>query len=368
MRPLSERLRRFPRFANRPSRRALAEQLGVERIDRLSFNESPLGPSPAVREAVRAEADRLGDYPTFADDELRLAVAEHIGRGLGPGNVVTGAGAYEVLELLTRATLEPGDECILSTPTFEASPRIVGLEGGVVVDVPLRRPDFRLEPEALIDAVTPRTRMVWVCNPNNPSGVGVTADEMRAVVEGVPDDVLVVADEAYHQFVRADDAPDTLAYLEAGRRNVAVVHSFSKAYGLAGLRLGYALVPEWLADEVGRLHRAFHLNRLHLAAGIAAVADQDHVRRTVDLVLSERARIEQRLRELGLEPLPSQTNFVLVEMPGSADDTATELLAGGVQVRPLGDLGLDRHVRINVGTPEANDRLLSGLARSLGAG
>lgn len=359
---LHDRLRRFPRFGSAPSRRELAKRHGLETVDRLSYNESPLGPSEAVREAVRAEADRLGDYPPFADEPLREAVVRQIGRGLTIDHVVAGAGAYEVLELLTRAMIEPGDEVVLSLPTFEASPRIVGLEGGVVVDVPLLRPSFRLDVDGILGAITERTRMVWVCHPNNPSGVAVTSEEMERLVSELPERVLLLADEAYHQFVRMENGPDTVAYLVEGRPNVAVVHSLSKAYGLAGLRLGYALVPPWLGDLTGRLHRAFHLNRVHLAAGVAALGDQEHVERVVDLVLGEREKLARGLEALGLETLPSQTNFVMVSVPRPAAEVAAELLEEGLQVRALADLGLDHHVRINVGRPEANERLLRVLS------
>ncbi|MEM1245757.1 MAG: histidinol-phosphate transaminase [Acidobacteriota bacterium] len=358
---LRDRLEGFPRFFNRPSRRQMAQERGLERIDRLSFNESPLGPSPAVRDAVREESERLGDYPTFADDDLRAAIAAQIGRGLGPEHLLTGAGAYEVLELLTRSFVEPGEEVVLSLPTFEASPRIVGLEGGEVVDVPLLRPSFRLDVEGLLAAVTERTRMVWVCNPNNPSGVGVTAAEMATHFERLPERVILLADEAYHQFVRSPDAPDTLAQVAAGRPNLLVVHSLSKAYGLAGLRLGYALGPPELLDLAARRHRAFHLSRLHLAAGIAAVGDARYVERVAEFVLGERDRLQQGLRSLGLEPLPSETNFLCVELPVAAQDATSRLTDHGVLIRPLDDLGLERHVRINVGSREANDRLLAGL-------
>ena len=360
-RPLHDRILGFPRFGNRPSRSQLAAEAGVSAMDRLSFNESPFGPSEAVRAAVRAEADRLGEYPTFADDDLREAIAVHFGRGLARAQVITGAGAYEVLELLARVSLDPGDECVLSSPTFEASPRIVGLEGGHVVDVPLLQPSFRLDLGGILGALTEKTRMVWVCNPNNPSGVGVTASEMATLVAELPEDVLLVADEAYHQFVRSEDAPDTLAYLAEGRPNVVIVHSLSKAYGLAGLRLGYALVPEWLGELVGRVHRAFHLSRIHLAAGMAAITDQDHVARSVAAILAERQALEDGLRTLGLRVLPSETNFVMAELPSAAEEVAQKLLGFGVQVRPLGDLGLDRYVRINVGPEAANRRLLAGL-------
>ncbi len=364
-RRLHDRLRRHPRFENRPSRAALARGAGVPEVERLSFNESPFGPSPRVIQAVRDEAEALGRYPTSADDELRRAIAESVGRGISPDQVVTGAGAYEVLELLARANLSEGDECILSTPTFEASPRIVELEGGVVVDVPLLRPSFELDADGILGAVGPRTRMVWVCNPNNPSGVGVSAAQMDRLVRELPEDVLLVADEAYHQFVREEDALDTSGLVAAGRSNVCVVHSFSKAYGLAGLRLGYALVPEWLGDVVSRLHRAFHLSRLHLAAGIAALGDPDHVARSARLLLEGREELRRGLEALALRTWPSQTNFLMVDLGQPAAEIAGGLLRFGVQIRPLDDAGLPSYARVNVGSRDATRRLLEGLEQLL---
>ena len=227
----------------------------------MANNENPLGPSPRVIEAIGSVAPTLNGYPDWTDIGLRQAIADVLGRGLTPAHIYSGCSGFEALELLARAFLQAGDELILSSPTFSGAYKKVALPlGARVIDVPLEAETFRYRPDAVLEAITDKTRLVMVCNPNNPTGTIISASALDELMRGLPEHVLVVADEVYHHFV--DDAayPDTLQYVLDGR-NIVIIHSFSKAYGMAGMRLGYGIARPEIANFIAGLHRGFHQNK-----------------------------------------------------------------------------------------------------------
>jgi histidinol-phosphate aminotransferase len=325
-------------------------------VTKLSSNENPLGPSPRAVAALQQALATVYRYPDSGSLELREALARRF--ALTPEMVLCTNGSDEAVFLTCLAFLSGGDEAVMAHGSF-ISYYLRTLEmGGRAVRIPLR--DYAHDLDAMAGAVTDRTRLVLVCNPNNPTGTTNTAAEMRRLLDRIPDDVLVVVDEAYIEFVDQPDYPDMLAELRAGRRNLLLLRTFAKIYGLAGLRLGYAFGH---ADVVGYLDRArptFNINALAQAAGLAALEDEEHVRRSREHAARCRALFERELHALGLRPVPSQTNFVAVAV---ADDVAltAALLERGFTVTPLSAWGVPGHIRISYGTDDENARFFETL-------
>ena len=278
-----------------------------------------------------------------------------------PQNIFSGCSGFEALELITRAFLTPGDELILSSPTFAGAYRKVAEPlGARVIDVPLERDTFRYRPEAVLSAITERTRLVMICNPNNPTGTLISADAMDALMSGLPDHVLVVADAVYHHFVDDPEYPDLIQYA-LDNKNIAIVHSFSKAYGLAGLRLGYGIAKPEIANYIAGLHRGFHQNKLALAAGIAACQDQAHVRKVVAFVQGEARWVGAQFDRLDIRYWKSATNFILFETRLPADELQQLLADRGILLRGQGRNGLPYAMRLSLGTREANRAFIAAL-------
>ena len=328
---------------------------------RLQNNENPLGPSPRVVEAIRAVAPTLGTYPSYSDIELRRAIVDVLGRGLTPEHIFTGCSGFEALELVARAILGPGDEVILSSPTFTGAYRKVTEPlGAAVIDVPLEPRTFRYRPEAVLEAVTERTKLVMLCNPNNPTGTVISAAAVETLMSGLPEHVLLVADEVYHHFVADDDYPDSLRYVLDGS-NIVIVHSFSKVYGLAGMRLGYGIARPDIANAIAGLHRGFHQNKLALAAGIAACRDQAHVRRVVETLRSEARWVCGEFDRLDIHYWQPAANFILFETRVPADDLQAQLQQRGLLLRGQSRNGMPFAMRVSLGTREANQAFIAAL-------
>ncbi len=357
----------FARQDDSPSAedRLQAEQL--QPVHRLQNNENPLGPSPRVVEAIREIAPTLAVYPSYSDIELRRSIAGVIGRGLRPEHIFTGCSGFEALELITRALLAPGDEVILSSPTFAGAYKKVSAPlGAEVIDVPLEPRTFHYRPEAVLDAITERTKLVLLCNPNNPTGTVISAEAVATLMSGLPKHVLVVADEVYGHFV--DDAayPDSLRYVLDGR-NIVIVHSFSKAYGLAGLRLGYGIARPDIANTIAGLHRGFHQNKLALAAGIAACGDQAHLRHVVETLRAEARWVCRQFDRLDIHYWKPAANFILFETRIPADDLQAQLQKRGLLLRGQTRNGMIYAMRLSLGAREANQAFVTALEDILGA-
>ncbi len=334
----------------------LERELGIEGSIKLASNENPLGPSPRALAAIRAAAAGVHRYPDGASFALRAKLAARL--GVEPAQLVFGCGADELLELVAKAFLGPGDEAVFAWPSFAMYPIVVQGMGAAAVRVPL---DAELVHDlpALARAVTARTRVVLVCNPNNPTGTSVGAAAFDAFVAGLPEDVVLLVDEAYREFAQRDDFPDALAWV-ARRPATLVVRTFSKLYGLAGARVGYGVAGRELAGYQERARHPFNLNVLAEAAAVAALDDREHVERTLATVHEGLRFLSRELRALGLEVWPSDANFLLVRAGAGAYES---LLGQGVIVRPLAGFGLPEHVRVTVGTKEENERLVAALRR-----
>jgi histidinol-phosphate aminotransferase len=334
----------------------LERELGIQGAIKLASNENPQGPSPRAVEAARRLLDQVHRYPDGTSFSLRAKLSERL--GVGPGQLVFGCGADELLELVAKCFLGPGDECVFAWPSFAMYPIVTRGMGATPVRVPL---DGALvhDLDAMARAVTGRTRVVMVCNPNNPTGTSLGAEAFDRFAAALPEDVVLVVDEAYVDFARRPDFPDALGWV-ARRPGTAVLRTFSKIAGLAGLRVGYAVADPSLAGWLERARHPFNVNLLAEAAAVAALDDVEHRERTLRENAAGLALLRRELGALGIETWPSEANFLLAR-PGPG--TYERLLREGVIVRPLGGFGMPDHVRITVGLPEENERLVKALRR-----
>lgn len=331
---------------------------------RLHYNENPLGPSPVVMERIKAHLAGLSLYPPRDDEAVRNRLAAFYGRGVTPAHLFTAYSGSEALDLIARVFLEPGDEVIVCGPTFHVYARTAEWQGAKVVDVPLDDEDFSVRVDAVRQAVTDRTRVVYLGNPNNPTGSIVKRDDMEQLYTDLPDRVTLVSDEVYHHFVTHPDYPDSLADVAAGR-NVIVLHSFSKVYGLAGLRVGVVISRPDIIGSLVRLRRTFHLGSLEMEAAVAAIGDQDHVAQSVALAHRGKKGLYAAFDRLGLAYWPSEGNFVLFRTPVPADEHAARMADQGILVGSGSRFGLTHSIRVSVGLPEANQAFISALERIL---
>ena len=327
---------------------------------RLHYNENPLGPSPAVLDRIREHLAGLSLYPHRDDEALRNRLADFYGRGLSAGHVFSTYSGSEALDLVARAYLNPGDEVIVCGPTFHVYARTAAWQGANIVDVPLEEEHFGLRVHAVLREVTPRTRLVYLGNPNNPTGSIVTREEMARLHMGLPEGVTVVSDEVYHHFVSHPQYSDSLADVAAGR-NVIVLHSFSKVYGMAGLRVGVAVSRPDIIERLGRYRRTFHLGSLEMEAAMAAIEDQAHVELSVALAERGKRRLYADFDRLKVRYWPSEGNFILFRTPVPADDLAAGMADHGILVGSGTRFGLKHSIRVSVGIPEANQAFVSAL-------
>ncbi len=332
-----------------------ARELGLdpETIVKLASNENPLGPAPAAIEAMKEEATGVHIYPDGGGYKLRQALADH--HGLGLENVVLGNGSNEIIELLCHCFLNPKTELIAAEHAFVVYKLMATLFGAKYVEV--ADPDFIHDLDGMADAITEDTRLVFIANPNNPTGTMVNQEALDRFMDRLPDHVVAVLDEAYYEFL--DDAPDTVKYVREGR-NVCVLRTFSKAYGLAGLRIGYGLASPQVAAILQKARQPFNANSMAQAAALAAMNDSEHVAKTMETNRTGLAFYEQAFMARDLEYVPSAANFVLVKV-GDGDDLFAKMLSKGVIVRAMSGYKLAEWVRISIGTMPENERCIEVL-------
>ncbi len=335
-------------------------QYNPKRIVKLGSNENPLGTSPKVVKAVAAALTDSSLYPDGASRVLRQALAT--AHGVKPDQVIVGNGSDEILLLLALAYLKPGERVVLSENTFseyEFSGRTLDAE---IVKVPLR--DYRYDMDAFARALKQRPKMMFICNPNNPTGNYVTHAELEGLLKKTPKGCLVVVDEAYGDYATARDFPRSLALMKK-YPNLIVARTFSKLYGLAGLRLGYAIGDAGLLNETLRVKTPFNVNLLVQKAGVAALADTAFVRKSLSVNEKGRAQIEAGLQKLKLFYLPTQANFICFHVPRPAVELCEDLMKRGMIIRPLKSFGLPDWCRVTIGTKEQNRFFLGELAEVL---
>ena len=344
-----------------PSVAELQESYGVEEVVKLNWNEGLLGPFPGVREAVTAELDRAWMYPEHAYTEFREAVAAWL--GTRPERIVPSHGIQALIATAAHAFLEPGDTVVVPAPTYGLYAQVSTAAGARVEEV--RGQKHRHDVEALAEAATrTEARLIWLCDPNNPTGSLLTQEEWDALVAALPERCAVIVDEAYADYVRPELRIRREADVEAGRP-VVLLRTFSKIFALAGLRLGYAVAHETLAPYLDIVQEPFNVNRAALAAGCASLRHLDVLEERRRENESTRERLAARLRELGLEVVPSQANFLLVRVPVDDLALAEALLTRGLLVRPGQQVGVPGYIRITIGPVPLMERLADELARIL---
>ena len=337
----------------------VARELGLEphQIIKLASNENPLGPSPKALVAMREALERAHFYPDGGGYYLCQAIAEKL--GLQRENIILGCGSNEVIEFIGHAFLRPGDEVITARHAFVVYKLMATLFGATTVEVP--DPNFAHDLDAMAAAITPRTREIFVANPNNPTGTLVGQTEIDRFMEKVPPHVVVIFDEAYHEFV--ENAPDTLKFVRNGR-NVVVLRTFSKIQGLANLRIGYGVATPELISVLQKTRQPFNTNGIAQAGALAGLRDDEHQRKTREITGAGRDQLQREFAALRLEFVPSFANFVLVKV-GDGKSVFQALLRKGIIVRDMNAYALPEWIRVSVGTREQNERFLGALREEL---
>jgi histidinol-phosphate aminotransferase len=334
----------------------IERELGLTGVIKLASNENPRGPSPKALAVLADEAKALHRYPDGGAFRLRAALAEHW--KVSPEQIVPGNGSDEIIGMLVRAFLAPGEEAVMADQTFVIYRMEVTAAHGKPVVVPLR--EFRHDLPAMAGAVTARTRLLFLCNPNNPTGTMVTAAEVDALMARVPDHVIVVFDEAYCEYVQATDFPDSLRFVRQNRHAI-VLRTFSKIYGLAGLRIGYGVTTPEIAGYLHRVRPPFNANSLAQRAALAALDDEEHVTQSRLMNRTEMAVMKAGLEALSFRPVPSDANFLYFDCGRDGRDVFQALLKRGVIVRHIEG----RMLRVTVGLPDENRRFLDALKQVL---
>ena len=336
-------------------------ELGLERVIKLASNEGPFGPFAAAAEAMERAARDLNRYPDGGAFRLHAALAER--HGVASDEVAVGAGADGCIDMLSQAMLDPGDEIVCGWPSFPSYVIYARKQGAEPKLVPLR--DLRYDLDGLLDAVTPRTKLVYICQPNNPTGTMSTTAELDAYFDRVPDHVLTVVDQAYFEYISDHDYADAVErYLKSGKRTV-ILRTFSKIYGLAGLRVGYAVGPARCIAAMAKVRRPFDITTPAQVAALASIDDPGELARRRDVNAEGLHRLTEILNEHGLEPAPSVGNFVYVDTGTDANELFDRLLREGIIVRPLAGFGSPTAIRVSVGTPEELDEFAAALGRVL---
>jgi histidinol-phosphate aminotransferase len=339
----------------------LAREFGLAERDivKLASNENPRGPSPAVRAALAAATEELSRYPDGNGFELKAALA--VRHAIAPEQIVLGNGSNDVLELVTQAFLRPGDHAVYSRHAFAVYPLATQARGAIGIEVPAASLGHDLP--AMRAAITKTTRVVFVANPNNPTGTWLAPDVLQRFIASVPDDVIVVLDEAYNEYLEPAQQAASAAWVSR-YPNLIVSRTFSKAYGLAALRVGYGIMDPSVANVLNRVRQPFNVNALAQAAAIAALADGGYVEESRRLNREGMRQLETGCRGLGLEWVTSYANFLLVKV-GDAGNVYLRLLKRGVIVRPVANYALPEWIRVTIGLPAENQRFLAALADAL---
>ncbi len=338
----------------------LEREYGIADSIKLASNENPLGPSPKAVQAIAEAVGKLHRYPDGSAHGLVRKIAEKF--DLSPENVVPGNGSDEIIGLLARVLLNHGDEAILPYPSFLVYEIAVRSVGGRPVPVPLK--SMKMDLERMLDSVTDRTRMIFICNPNNPTGTVITKREFEGFMSRIPSHVWVVIDEAYIEFVRNPDCLQGVGWVD-NERPVAVLRTFSKVYGLAGLRIGYGLMPSALTQVIHRIRAPFNAGSLAQAGATAALDDDSFLKKTLAQIHTGLTYLYDALDRRGIEYHPTEANFFLIRVQ-DAEVVFHALLREGVIVRSMRSYGYADCIRVNVGLDEENRRFIDALDRVLG--
>ncbi|MFT7219217.1 MAG: histidinol-phosphate aminotransferase [Candidatus Azotimanducaceae bacterium] len=338
----------------------LERELGITNSVKLASNENPLGPSKKVIQKLPDLLASLARYPDGSGYLLKQRLQNKY--GIEPNRITIGNGSNDVLELIARVFLGPGLESIVSEHSFVVYPLVTKSLGAELKVIPAK--NFAQDMAATLAAVSESTRIVFIANPNNPTGTWVNESDLRILLDGIRDDVFVVLDEAYFEYVSVDGYPNGLKLVDE-YPNLIVTRTFSKAYGLAGLRIGYSVSHPDIADLMNRVRQPFNVNAMSLAAALVALDDEEHLQRSIDVNAEGLAFLSQACDEMGLGYIPSVGNFLTIDVGKEASKVYDALLTEGVIVRPIGVYGLPNHLRVTVGLPKENARFKVALQKVL---
>jgi histidinol-phosphate aminotransferase len=343
----------------------LERELGISGSIKLASNENPAGPSPRAVSAIKsflADSAELCRYPDGSSHYLKQALSEKLsGRGLtlDTSNFIIGNGSNELLDIAARTYAGPGDEAVMATPSFVVYSMAVRSVGGIAREVALK--DYRHNLSAMADAITPKTKIVFIANPNNPTGTSNRKDEFDAFMKRVPDGVLVVLDEAYFEYARDPEYPDTLRSYFSEGRDILVLRTFSKVYGLAALRIGYGIAKSEIIGDMNRIREPFNNNSLAQEAALAALGDEEHLGRSIAVNEEGKKYLYRELTALGIKYVPTEANFIYIVLESEAGTLFDSLLRKGVIVRPVGQ----KEIRVTIGLETENRRFVEALRDSL---
>jgi histidinol-phosphate aminotransferase len=331
-------------------------ELGLSDIIKMASNENPLGPSPLAVEAMKAAMGQIHLYPDAECYELRRAVAESL--SISPDHLIFGNGGEEIITLIGKAFINEGDPCVISRDVYDAYETIVRIMGGTICysDLVQHRIDLR----DMFKKIDEKTKLVFICNPMNPTGTIVTRQGLEHFLEKIPSKTLVVLDEAYFHFASDRNYPNGIDYVRQGK-NIIVLRTFSKVYGLGGIRIGYGVADPELIQCLRLVKEPFNVNMLAQVAALAALRDEDHVTKTLHLVRTERAFLYDELRAMGIEFVPSEANFVWIDVGMDARVLFQQMLKRGVIIRPGDIWNLPNFIRLTIGTREQNARFIKSL-------
>ncbi len=336
-------------------------EYGLEEIEKLASNENQLGPSPMAVEAIINEVQKINFYPEASAIDLKKALAERL--NVTVDNLVIGNGGEDVLQLIAQTFINEGDEVIVAGPSFAIYTTSCSLMGGKVVNIPFKGLEYDLE--AMAAAVNGKTKLLYICNPNNPTGNIIPRERLEWLFANVPEDLVVVLDEAYYEFAVVNpDYADSIEIMKT-RGNVVILRTFSKVCGIAGIRVGYGITTEEIATEMNKIKMTFGVNRLAQAAALGALKDQDHIKKTVDLNYKSLGMMTAAFDELGLEYIPSNANFIWVDVKKHSKDVFQEMIEKGVIIRPGFYWGWDNWIRVSTGTEAQTETFIKVLKEVL---
>lgn len=335
----------------------LKRELGIKSVIKLASNENPVGLSPKALSAILKAAKNVNRYPDGNSFYLREKLSKFL--GVGKNEIIFGNGSNEIIEFVVRAYLDAGEEVVISEPTFLIYKIVVAIQGGKSVIVPLK--NFTYDLPAMKKAMTPNTKIVFISNPNNPTGTSVGRKEFEEFLKGLPRNVIVIVDEAYNEFVERKDFPKALDYIN--KANVIVLRTFSKAHGLSGLRIGYGVAKPELIEYMEKVRQPFNINLLAQVAALASLEDIKFIDGIRRLVLKEKHSIYNSLDKMGIDYVKSDTNFILINVKRNSREVFNEMLKQGVIVRDMAAYDLKNYIRVTVGKKTENERFIKILKK-----
>lgn len=331
-------------------------ELGIKEVIKLASNENALGASPKAIQAIQNHVSRIHLYPDGGAYYLKKELAHHL--NVDPDNIIVGNGSDEIVSIITRIFIHKGDQAIVGDPSFVMYKIDTQLSQGEVVSISLK--NFKLDVSEVLNAITDKTRLIFISNPNNPTGTILSKKEMQELIQNIPPNILVVSDEAYYEYVDDPEYPDSLTWVKEGK-NIVVLRTFSKIYGLAGLRVGYGIARKQIISVLNRARPPFNVNFLAQVAARASLKDVDHIIKSKNLIKKEKEFLYRRLRELKIPFVPTQANFILIKTGENTREIILALLKKGIIVRGMEAYNLPQYIRLTIGTREENETFIREL-------